>query len=86
MTSADSFNILGWMLSGPGDFDAFKDFNAISTNSSVTLMSVALILVPVRQTKPQNSPFLSHVSDAAWSRPILDRPVCRLQLSFSDRI
>ena len=32
MTSADSFNIRGWMLSGPGDFDAFKDFNAISTN------------------------------------------------------
>ena len=41
MTSADSFNILVWMLSGPGDFDAFKDFNAVSTNSSVTLMSVS---------------------------------------------
>ena len=41
ITSADSFNILGWMLSGPGDFDAFKDFNAFNTNSSVILMSVS---------------------------------------------
>ena len=41
MTSAVSFNILGWMLSGPGDFDAFKDFNVFETNASVMLISVS---------------------------------------------
>ena len=86
MTSAVSFNILGWMLSGPGDFDAFKDFNVFKTNSSVMLISVISVNLlkgglnfALRRVIPHSPMILLEISFQPIKRHYINSTCCCIQ-------